>query len=120
MVHPSPVDRETLNRLFEAVGSDPQFLAELLDEYFTDSPAQFENMAAALASHDPEAFRRAAHSLKSNSANFGALALSGRFKELEDLGKSGHIEGAETLVAEAGTEYEQVKTALQSALKEIS
>jgi two-component system sensor histidine kinase/response regulator len=120
MVLPSPIDREALNRLFEAVGSDPQFLAELLDEYFSDSLAQFENMVAALASHDPEAFRRAAHSLKSNSANFGALALSGKFKELEDLGKSGHLEGVESLLEEAGAEYGQVKIALESALKEMS
>jgi HPt (histidine-containing phosphotransfer) domain-containing protein len=114
------IDREALNRLFEAVGDDPEFLKELLDEYFLDSPVQFENMAAALSSDNAEEFRRAAHSLKSNSANFGAVALSHRFKELEDLGKSGNLYGGEALVAQASVEYQQVKTALEAILQEMS
>ncbi len=114
------IDRPTLTGLLEAVGGDLEFLAELLAEYFRDSPAQFQNMATALSSNDAEAFRRAAHSLKSNSANFGALGLSGRFKELEEMGKSGNLEGAGTLVAEADTEYQQVKIVLEAVLKEMS
>ena len=44
---------------------------------------------AGLAGGDVEAVRRAAHSLKSNCANFGALALSAQCRELEMLAKSG-------------------------------
>jgi HPt (histidine-containing phosphotransfer) domain-containing protein len=120
MLDQTPIDKEALNGLLKAVGSDLEFLAELLAEYFRDSPAQFHNLAAALSSNDAEAFRRAAHSLKSNSANFGALALSGRFKKLEDMGKSGNLEGADSLVTQADAEYQQVKIALEAVLKEMS
>lgn len=114
------IDRETLNSLLEAVGGDLEFLAELLAEYFRDAPAQFQNMATALSAHDAEAFRRAAHSLKSNSANFGALALSGRLKELEDMGKSGNLDRAGILIAQADAEYREAKIALETILKEMS
>jgi HPt (histidine-containing phosphotransfer) domain-containing protein len=114
------IDREALNGLLDAVGGDSEFLRELLDEYFKDSPVQFNNMTTALSSNNAEDFRRAAHSLKSNSANFGALDLSLRFKQLEDLGKSGNLDGGEALVAQANAKYLQVKTALEAILQELS
>ena len=39
----------------------------------------------ALSDGDCEAFRRAAHSLKSNSATFGAMTLSAQCRELIDM-----------------------------------
>ena len=119
MPNSSPIDRETLNTLLDAVGGDPEFLAELLDEFFKDAPVQFQNMENALATHNTEAFRRAAHSMKSNSANFGALALSSMCKDLEEMGKNGQLGEAAPLLAQAKAEYPTVKSALEAALKEI-
>ena len=46
-------------------------------------------MRGALADANVEEFRRAAHSLKSNSANLGAMTLAALAKELEMMGKAG-------------------------------
>jgi HPt (histidine-containing phosphotransfer) domain-containing protein len=51
--------------------------------------------------------------LKSNSANFGAIRLSEQAKILEDFGKSGSLDQAVTLLADAEAEYSEVKIALE-------
>lgn len=111
------IDREVLDRLLESVGGDGEFLAELLDTYFTDTPQQFASMHNALSDGDPDEFRRAAHSLKSNSANFGAMLLSEKAKNLEYLGKSGELDQAEAPLKEAEAEYSMVKAALEMIQK---
>jgi HPt (histidine-containing phosphotransfer) domain-containing protein len=115
----SPIDRDALDTLLDAVGRDLEFLAELLDEFFNDTPVQFQTMERGLSAGDAETFRRAAHSMKSNSANFGAVALSGLFKELEEMGKNGQLEDASSLFDQAKAEYQRVETALKAVLKEL-
>jgi HPt (histidine-containing phosphotransfer) domain-containing protein len=110
-----PIDTAVLNGLLGSVGGDLEFLGELLATYFDDSPNQLATMHAALAAGDADQFRRAAHSLKSNSASFGAMALSGLCKSLEDLGKAGTLQGAGELLAQAEQEYGRVQAALQAA-----
>jgi HPt (histidine-containing phosphotransfer) domain-containing protein len=112
------IDREVLNNLLEAVGGDGEFLVELLETYFTDSPQQFTTMHEALSSGNAEDFRRAAHSLKSNSANFGAMTLSRKAKDLEELGKAGDLEKADEPLTEAEVEYSHVKSALEGIQKD--
>ncbi len=50
-------------------------MRELVDTFLAEAPAMLDDLRAALAANDAERFRRAAHSLKSNSNTFGALAL---------------------------------------------
>lgn len=111
------IDREVLDNLLEAVGGDGEFLAELLETYFADTPQLFTTMHKALSDGNSEEFRRAAHSLKSNSANFGATDLSKKAKALEEIGKSGELDQAEGSLRDAETEYTKVKTALETIQK---
>jgi len=69
-------------------------VAELLETYFDDSSRLLVAMQEALSTGNAEDLRRAAHSLKSSSASFGALRLSNKCKELEDMGRAGALEGA--------------------------
>jgi two-component system sensor histidine kinase/response regulator len=108
------IDRGVLDGLLESLGGDLDFLAELLQTYFDDSPRQIAAMRAAVAAGDAETLRRAAHSMKSNSANFGALALSAKCKELEMLGKAGTLDGAAEKIAVVEADYEQVRAALEA------
>ena len=108
------IDRGVLDRLLDSFGGDRGFLGEMLDTFFEDSPRQLEAARAGLATGDTEAVRRAAHSLKSNCANFGALTLSGQCRELELLAKSGSLEGGTELLARITTGYEQAQAALQA------
>ena len=111
------IDREVLNNLLEAVGGDGEFLAELLETFFADTPQQISTMHAALESQDSDEFRRAAHSLKSNSANFGAMDLSLKAKALEEMGKTGNLDQAGEILAEVESEYAKVKSALEMIQK---
>jgi two-component system sensor histidine kinase/response regulator len=108
------IDRPTLDQLLDSFGGDVGFLGEMLDTFFEDSPRQLEAIRSGLASGDAELIRRAAHSLKSNSANFGALALSARCRELEMLAKGGSLEGGDALLSQIAAEYEQAHAALQA------
>jgi HPt (histidine-containing phosphotransfer) domain-containing protein len=116
MGEPDTIDRAVLDSLLETVGDDREFLGELLQTYFDDTPKLLEAMHAALDAGDADAFRRAAHSLKSNSASFGAMQLSRMCKELEDMGKAGTLDGAGVRMADVEQEYTRVRIALESAI----
>lgn len=115
MVDPDVIDRAVLDGLLDSVGGDKEFLAELLQTFFADAPTLFGTLHAALTAGGADEFRRAAHSLKSNSASFGAMPLSKMCKALEDIGKTGTLEGADEGVAAAEAEYARVKAALEAA-----
>jgi HPt (histidine-containing phosphotransfer) domain-containing protein len=107
------IDRGVFDGLLESFGGDADFLAEMLNTYFEDSPQQLAAMEAALAAGDAEGLRRAAHSVKSNSATFGALAFSGQARELEMLAKEGNLKGADPKVAALAAEYPHVEQGLR-------
>ncbi len=117
MTESSVIDQEALDALLASLGGDEEFLAELMQDYFDDSPDQLAAMETAMAAGDDEGLRRAAHSLKSNSATFGAMKLSGMCKQLEDQGKSGALDGAGTGIAQVAAEYERVRLALEAIQK---
>jgi HPt (histidine-containing phosphotransfer) domain-containing protein len=114
MAESDPIDQAVFGSLMDSLGGDREFLGELLEVYFEDAPKLLERMHAALAAANADEFRRAAHSLKSTSANFGATVLSGMSKELEDLGKTGSLEGASERLALAEAEYARVRAELDA------
>ncbi len=88
------LDMTTFEELKQMSGED--FIDELVDTFLEDSPKLVTEMKAALQANDADTFRRAAHSLKSNSATFGANRLSELSRELEVLGKEHRLSEAET------------------------
>ncbi len=60
--------------------------------------------------------KREANNLKSSSANLGALLLSGLFKDLEILGRSGDLQGARELMEKAEAEFGRVRKALEAEI----
>jgi len=84
---PDPtIDLETFKELQAAAGED--FVRELVDTFLEEAPLMLSELRDALAAGDAVAFRRAAHSLKSNSQTFGALGLGAMARELELKGLS--------------------------------
>jgi HPt (histidine-containing phosphotransfer) domain-containing protein len=108
----SVLDKSVLEGLVAT--TDAQFVAELLAAFLEDSPQLVAQMRQAFADKDADTFRRAAHSLKSNSANFGALNLSALAKELEMMGKAGQIEGAGVKLERLATDYAEVERELRA------
>jgi CheY-like chemotaxis protein len=95
---------------------DPQLFAELVNMFLADTPERLHALGAALEQRDPLALERAAHALKSSSANLGALSLSNLFSAIETACRQKDIERAASLVARTRPEYERVEAALRSEL----
>lgn len=108
------LDRTVLDDLLESFGGDTGFMGEMLEAFFDDAPRQLEAARAGLATGDAEAVRRAAHSLKSNCATFGAPGLSAQCKELEMLAKTGSLADGNERFTRIAAGYEQVHAALEA------
>ena len=80
------IDLDTFRALEDSAGAD--FVVELVDAFLEDAPKMLDTLRASLAARDTVAFRRTAHSLKSNGMTFGALALSEMARELESSAAS--------------------------------
>ena len=104
------LDMTTFDELKEMSGAD--FINELVDTFLDDSPRLVEQMKAALQNNDADSFRRAAHSLKSNSATFGAMRLSGMAKELEMLAR-------EQKLPDAGSKLQPLQDVLDAVCVEL-
>ena len=113
------IDRAALNDLLEATGNDRAFLVELIDTYLTDSVALLASMRQAVGAADATALRRAAHSLKSNSASLGARELSARCQELEQDAKNGSLEGAEARLVSIAAVFADVERELHALQDEF-
>ena len=109
------IDHTALDTLLTMVNHDTGFLAEMIDEYFADTPRQLTAIRLALATGNTAELQRAAHTVKSNSASFGAMRLSEMCKELEDLGKHGVLDGGAERLALVEAEYAAVQWALRAA-----
>jgi CheY-like chemotaxis protein/HPt (histidine-containing phosphotransfer) domain-containing protein len=107
-VQAAAIDMKVLDRLRELDPSRSLGLArKILRVYLDSAGATLGQIEQAIAAGDAEALRRAAHSLKSSSANVGAETLSGLFKQLEGLGREGKPAEAGAVFAETRREYEQ-------------
>lgn len=83
-----------LQKLQSIVGENNEVFIELIDMFLEDAPGFLDDIRRAVASCAPADLRLAAHSLKSNSAEFGATALSELCRELEMMGKEENLAGA--------------------------
>ena len=105
---PPTIDAATFAELQASAGDD--FVAELIGTFLEEAPTMLAELKSALAAGQPEPFRRAAHSLKSNAHTFGALALGALARELELGGlDAGRQPGA---LDRLGQEYERTAAAL--------
>jgi HPt (histidine-containing phosphotransfer) domain-containing protein len=84
------IDVDTFNELKQMSGDE--FINELIDTFLEDAPNLIGEIKAALHANDADSFRRAAHSMKSNAATFGAIQLAALAKELELLGKENKLD----------------------------
>ena len=77
----SVIDQAVYADLQDTAGEE--FVAELVDTFLEEAPGMLGELRSARAESHAERFRRAAHSLKSNSNTFGALKLGMLARELE-------------------------------------
>jgi signal transduction histidine kinase/DNA-binding response OmpR family regulator len=105
------LDRAAFDRLRATV--DASFFDELVSTFVDDAHELVGTMRRALAENDTDSFRRAAHSLKSNAASFGAMTLSALARDLETRARSGSLDGAAARLERLDSECERVTRALR-------
>ncbi len=113
------IDAAALARLLQSINGDRAFMVELIDTYLADAPGLLAAMRQSLQAGDTAGLRRAAHSLKSNSTNFGATDLARMCRELEEMAQAGRLDGAAERLAQAEIEYQRVEEELSSARQEF-
>jgi len=86
------IDPSALDPYRDAMGADADaFVIDIIDTFLGTSGQLVDALYISMINSDAPTFTRSAHTLKSNSAIFGASYLSGLSKELEAAGKSGNL-----------------------------
>jgi PAS domain S-box-containing protein len=105
------VDPSVVERLVSSLGG-PEAVAGLIDTFLKHAPEQLDELRGALDRGDPQGARRAAHTLKSNAATFGAAHLADLARDLESSARSGSLE-------DAATSLPRVENELREAADEL-
>jgi HPt (histidine-containing phosphotransfer) domain-containing protein len=97
-------------------GGDDPLLEKVVRLFFNNSPALLSEIHNASARGDKDAVRRAAHTLKSTSANLGAGPLAELCRKLETQCRMDHPGDMDPLIMEIEGEYARVLRALEEEL----
>lgn len=108
------IDVAVFRELQDTAGAD--FVAELVDTFLEEAPAMLAELRGARADADAQRFRRAAHSLKSNSMTFGATMLGGLARALELKGLDADPAADDAAIAAIAVAY----AGAAAALKELA
>ncbi|MCY7312631.1 MAG: response regulator [Pseudoxanthomonas sp.] len=104
------LDQSMLDELQEIAGDETLRIVSL---FLEDAPRLIAQMESASAAPDLEAMRNAAHTLKSSSANVGAMALSTAAKRVELGARTQKLDRPAVAVALVIAEYARARMALQ-------
>lgn len=103
------LDPEVIEELQEMMGADTQTLIRI---YLEDSPQLLSQLQDAYLRRDSMAAIAPAHTLKSSSANLGAMLLSKIALSIETEARGGSIDKAALEMKDLLAEFERVKTEL--------
>jgi CheY-like chemotaxis protein/HPt (histidine-containing phosphotransfer) domain-containing protein len=113
MISPPPpdtLDTATLVDLEDIMGDE---LVTLVDAYLRDGDTRMRNLQEAATRGDSAEVGKLAHSLKSSSANLGAMPLSTRARQVEEAARSGTLANPLDSVAALEKLYANAATALK-------
>jgi len=111
------LDKDFLQRISSLQGQGASdLLIKVVTAYLDDTPRRLQQLREAISSLSAPAIREVAHSLKSSSANLGALNLSSLFKELEMMSRNNSLDKASELLSRIEKEYVAVEAALKAEL----
>jgi signal transduction histidine kinase/DNA-binding response OmpR family regulator/HPt (histidine-containing phosphotransfer) domain-containing protein len=109
----STIDDEVLDELRAVLGGE---LDRLIRVFLDDAPRQIAALEEAAVAPDFEALREHAHSLKSASANLGAMQLSAAAKRVELGARTGTLDRPAVEVAKIAWEFKRARDVLLDAL----
>ena len=107
------LDSSVLDELAQVIGSQT---ASVIKLFLDDAPVLVDRMQLASQDHDLEALREAAHSLKSASANVGALGLADAARRIELGARGNALDNPSVAVALLIAEFARARMALRGWL----
>jgi HPt (histidine-containing phosphotransfer) domain-containing protein len=106
-----PVDMDRMNDLTDG---NADSLRELVEMFLKQTHKQFAQIEAAIREGNADSVRRVAHSGAGASATLGMTHLVPKLRELEKLGASGALTGADKICEDAVREYGRVQEFLKT------
>ena len=95
----------------------PNLQVKIINLYLQTSATSLEALRAAITGKDSDALYQTAHTLKSSSANVGAMRVAALCKELEQRGRAKQLADVDRLLAELEADYLLVQRVLQTHLE---
>lgn len=92
-------------------------LKEMLEEVFTKSEEIIKTLKIAIDNNSPEETSARAHELKGMAGNFGLMQISDLASQIENIAKSGSIDGVNELVSQMPTALTNARAAADEWLK---
>ena len=117
----SAINFSVIDKLRELDATGSMGLARAVLEAFRDTADPgLLRVQSALTRGNTQALSRAAHALKSSSANVGAQVLSVAYRELEQCACAGRMEDAHSLFEQVRSEQERVVSKINELLLELT
>ncbi len=108
---PDVIDNEVLDELRAMLGDE---VDRLIDVFLEDTPRLISALESAAVGPDFNGLRDAAHSLKSSSANLGAMSLSAAAKRVELGARQQSLERPAVAVALIANEFQRARQMLRA------
>jgi HPt (histidine-containing phosphotransfer) domain-containing protein len=106
--------------LWERVEGDTELLGDLIAVFKKESPGMLAKLAAAIENGDAAGLERAAHKIKGSALQFSGFGAAAAALELEQLGRSGTVAGAEAALERLKQEINMLLKSLQAMAGEMS
>jgi len=107
----SVIDKAVYEELQETAGAE--FVDDLVDTFLEEATGMLAELRSARADNHADRFRRAAHSLKTNSNTFGAMKLGAAARDLELKGLDADPARDVAAIAALEVEYKRAAAALK-------
>jgi HPt (histidine-containing phosphotransfer) domain-containing protein len=113
-MHLRALEADAVRALHELVGEDPELFDELVATFLEDGPQRIAELRRAVDGGDSESAGRAAHTLKTNGATFGATELASLCRRLEAAARADELAAAAGLVDHVEQSWVLVRSDLTS------
>ncbi len=110
------LDTDVLDELHEVAGAETASIVRL---FLEDAPRLIARLETASGTRDNDELREASHTLKSSSANVGAIALANAARRIELAARAGPIERPAVMVALVIAEYARARLALTGQIARL-
>jgi signal transduction histidine kinase/DNA-binding NarL/FixJ family response regulator len=116
-----PIDDRVLDELARLQRDGrPDIVGRVITLFLQSAAALVKDLEEAAAHGDTALLHRASHTLKSASANVGAVALSMHCKEVEALARNGLVPDAPSRIETIIEDYRRAQTALTARLPRVA